>query len=504
VIGAGFSGLSAACHLAKQGARVTLLERHDQAGGRARSWSKAGFRFDMGPSWYWMPDLFQRFFRSFGREVEDFYDLRRLNPSYRVVWSTDTGASPDPHLRDAPAWDLPAGVPALQTLFESVEEGAGEALHRFLAETGYIYQKATSDFLLRPSLSFREYLDPGLLAEVARMRMLRSMAAYARTFVTDSRLVRLLEWPVLFLGASARRTPAMYALMSHADMALGTWYPMGGMHRIIEGMMTVARGLGVEFRFGHDVKQIRVDRGRVVGVQVTADAEGPVELDADAVLASADYHFVEQSLLAPEHRQYSERYWSRRTMSPSSLLFYLGVTGRIKGLPHHTLFFDQDLDAHMETVYSRPSWPDAPLFYVCHASATDDSVAPPDDSALFLLVPLAPGLEDSEAAREHTYKDVMTRLEAHIGEPLRSRVRVRRDYAMSDFEADYGAFRGNAYGLANTLRQTGPLRPGLRSKKLRGLYFAGQLTVPGPGMPPSLVSGELSALVLAEDLQLSR
>lgn len=511
VIGAGFAGLAAACHLARGGATVTVLERHERAGGRARTWSQDGFLFDMGPSWYWMPDLFERFFRTFGHEVADLYDLRRLDPSYRVVWG-DVGVpssmqegvprpAPDrtsmaPVTPEAPVWDIPAGLPALRELFDGVEPGAGARLDRFMAETKYIYEAAFSDYLFRPSLSFLEFVDPRLVVELSRMRMLRSMATYARSFFRNERLARLVEWPVLFLGAPATRTSAMYGLMGYADMALGTWYPMGGMHRVIEAMVRVAEELGVGFRFDTPVDRILVEEGKAVGVR-TASGE---TIRADAVLASADYHHVEQVLLDPPHRQYSPRYWEGRVMSPSSLLYYLGIEGDLGTLPHHTLFFDRDLDTHMEAVYTDPSWPREPLFYACAPSVTDPSVAPEGCSNVFLLIPLAPGLEDSDDARELVFQGVMQRLEAHVGRPLRERIRVKRSYAMRDFEADYGAFKGNAYGMANTLMQTGPLKPKLRSTKVRGLYFAGQLTVPGPGMPPSLVSGELAARVLLEEM----
>lgn len=483
VIGAGFSGLAAACHLARRGVAVEVLERHDQAGGRARTWSQDGYRFDMGPSWYWMPDLFERFFAQFGYAVDDLYELERLDPSYRIVWPGND------------VWDVPAGVPALREFFESHQAGAGAQLDRFLEETRYIYESAYEDYLFRPSLSFLEFVDPRLVTELFRLRMLRSMAEYARSFFDDERLARVVEWPVLFLGASANETSAMYSLMSYADMALGTWYPKGGMHRIIEAMVRVATELGVTFRFGAQVDEILVEGGRACGVRCGDEA-----IRADAVLASADYHHVEQDLLAPRYRQYSERYWDKRTMSPSSLLFYLGLEGDVGALEHHTLFFDEDLDTHMDAVYDRPRWPKEPLFYACSPSVSDPSVAPPGCSNLFLLIPLAPGLEDSDEARGELYDVVMARLEAHVDRPLRDRVVVHRSYAMRDFEQDYGAFKGNAYGMANTLRQTGPLKPSLRSKAVEGLYFAGQLTVPGPGMPPSLVSGELSAGVLCDDL----
>ncbi|QDG52209.1 phytoene desaturase [Persicimonas caeni] len=484
VVGAGFAGLAAAAHLAAGGAKVRVVERHEQPGGRARTWSKDGFMFDLGPSWYWMPDVFERYFERFGYRVDELYELRRLDPSYRVVWP------------GGDAWDIPAGLDALRELFEHHEPGAGEAFDEFIDQTSYIYREAFDDYLFRPSLSFFEFVDPRLVTELFRLKMVRSMSNYARSFFEHPRLARLVEWPVLFLGASAEKTSAMYSLMSYADMALGTWYPMGGMHRIIEAMVRVAEEQGVQFEFGRPVNQIVVEGGRARGVRTP---EGT--LRADAVLASADYHHVERDLLAAEHRQFGDKYWSKRTMSPSSLLFYLGLGGDLGELGHHTLFFDEDLDRHMDAVYERPRWPDAPLFYACAPSVTDPSVAPEGDSNLFLLIPLAAGLSDSETMRERLYHQVMQRLEDHVGQPLRERVVVKRSYAMEDFEQDYGAFKGNAYGMANTLRQTGPLKPPLRSKTVGGLYFAGQLTVPGPGMPPSLISGELSAKVLLDELR---
>lgn len=486
VIGAGFSGLSAACHLAKGGAQVHVVERHEMAGGRARMFERDGFRFDMGPSWYWMPDLFERFFKTFGYGVDELYDLKRLDPSYRVVWP------------GGDAWDVPAGLDALRAFFESHEAGAGEAFDAFIEQTRYIYEEANNDYLFRPSLSLFEFVDPRLVRELFRLRMNRSMADYARDFFSHERLARLVEWPVLFLGASSKDTSAMYSLMSYADMALGTWYPMGGMHKIIEAMVRVATELGVEFHFNEKVERIVVERGRAVGVETSTGVRR-----ADAVLAAADYHHVESKLLERPWRQHDERYWDSRTMSPSSLLYYIGLEGDLGDLEHHTLFFDEDLDTHMEAVYDSPRWPDKPLFYACAPSVTDPSVAPEGCSNLFLLIPLAPGLPDSTAARERVFETVMDRLEAHVGHTIRDRMKVCIPYAMKDFEADYGAFKGNAYGMANTLKQTGPLKPKLRSKKLEGLYFAGQLTVPGPGMPPSLVSGELSASVLLKDYSIT-
>jgi len=485
VIGAGFSGLSAAAHLAAAGLDVTIVERHDQPGGRARTWTQDGFTFDMGPSWYWMPDLFDRWFERFGYTTSDLYDLRRLDPSYRVYWPRTSGGG---------SWDIPAGLPALRETFERVEPGAGLQLDRFIAETRYIYETAVGDYLLRPSLSVMEFFDVRLVAELFKLKMLTSMHSYAGRFFNDPRLVQLCEWPVLFLGASAKDTSAMYSLMSYADMALGTWYPMGGMHRIIEAMVRVGTERGATLRLGERVDQILVERGRAVGV-----ATDKGTLRADAVVAAADYHFVESQLLPRSARQFSERTWDRKTMSPSSLLFYLGVDRKLEGYDHHMLFFDEDLDRHMDAVYAKPRWPEAPLFYTCTPSRTDPSCAPEGCENLFILVPLAAGLQDDELARERIYQSVMRRLKRQTGIDVAKHVVVKRSYAMDDFVADYGAYKGNAYGMANTLRQTGPLKPPLKSRKVDSLFYAGQLTVPGPGMPPSLVSGELAAQVLLRE-----
>lgn len=481
VIGAGFAGLSAAAHLAHRGVRVTVVDRHEQAGGRARTWSQDGFTFDMGPSWYWMPDLFERFFAHFDRRVGDLYDLQRLDPSYRIVWP------------GGEAWDLPAERSAQRALFERVEPGAGVQLDRFLSAAGDIYRLAVDDYLLRPSVSLTEYLDLGLLRALPRLRMLSTMERMAARYFDDARLRQIVSWPVLFLGAKASDTPAMYSLMSYADLQLGTWYPRGGMHRIIEAMVDVATTQGADLVLGTRVERIRVDGGRVVGIDTDAGF-----MAADAVVGTGDYHHIEQELLPVEARSLTPSQWDRKVMAPSSLLFYVGLRGDLD-LPHHTLFFDADMDTHLDAVYADPAWPDEPLFYACVPSATDPDTAPEGHSNLFVLVPLAPGLADTEADRERVWTRVMDRLEAHVGHAVADRVVLRRDFGVRDFVDTYSAYKGNAYGMANTLLQTGPFRPPLRSPKVRGMYFAGQLTVPGPGMPPSLVSGELAARLLLDD-----
>lgn len=482
VIGAGFSGLSAAAHLARSGFEVHLLEKHDQPGGRARVWEQDGFRFDMGPSWYWMPDLFEHFFAQFGKRVSDYYELERLDPSYRV------------YFEDGEALDVPASLEDRRSLFESIEPGSGEAFDHLIEQTRYIYETATRDYLMRPALKFTEFVDWRIVSSLFRMKMTTSMHAYAKMLFQNPKLITLTEWPVLFLGATANKTPAMYSLMTYADMALGTWYPKGGMHQIIQGMVSLAKSLGVRFHYNQDVEEIVVENGQATGVRTQQGL-----FESEFVLAAADYHHVEMQLLAPEYQQHSQRYWDSRVMSPSSLLYYLGLDCKIPELEHHNLFFDRGMDKHLEQVYTKPAWPEEPLFYACVSSKTDETVAPPGSETMFLLIPLAPGLEDSEEERDACFQKVMQRLEHYTGRHLRDHIQVKRSYAMMDFVQDYHAFKGNAYGMANTLRQTGPLKPKLRSNKVRNLYYAGQLTVPGPGMPPSLISGQLASEVLLAD-----
>ncbi len=482
VIGAGFAGLSAATHLAAQGFAVTLLERHNQAGGRARTFEEGGFRFDMGPSWYWMPDVFERYFRHFGHEVSDFYRLERLSPSYRVFFEHDTCV------------DMPSSMPDIEELFDTLEPGSRAALREFLSEARYKYEVGMKDMVYRPSLSILEFADRRVLKSLFQLHMFRSLRSSVRSRFNDSRLQRIMEFPVLFLGAKPQNIPALYSMMNYADLALGTWYPMGGMHEIVKAMLRVAEEQGVSVHLGEEVQWLETQARRVTRVHSNHSS-----YEADYVVAGADYHHVETALLHESQRSYTPEYWNSRTLAPSSLLYYVGVKSRVEGLLHHNLFFDRDFERHAEQIYDRPTFPTDPLFYVCAPSKTDATVAPEGCENLFILIPTAAGLEDSPRVREHYFTLVMQRLAERCGRDLRDDVVVRRDYGFHDFVQDYHAFRGNAYGLANTLQQTAFLKPSMRSKKIKNLLYAGQLTVPGPGVPPSLISGEVVANVIRQE-----
>jgi phytoene desaturase len=481
VIGSGFAGLSAATQLADKGYDVTIVEKNSVPGGRARVFKEDGFTFDMGPSWYWMPDIFDNYFARFGKKTSDYYNLVRLDPSYKVIFNADEDVS------------LPATMPELRELFESIEPGSAPRLDEFLRQAAYKYDVGINKFVWKPSRRISEFMSLKLLYDVTRLDVFQSFAKHVRKFFTDPRLLQLVEFPILFLGATAENTPAMYSLMNYAEMVNGTWYPMGGMHEIVRGMVALAEEKGVKILLNQNVQKIEVDKG--IAKRVVTDAG---IFEADIVVAGADYHHVDSKLLDEPYRNYDEAYWNKRTMAPSSLLYYLGVNKRIAKLLHHNLFFDEDFALHSEEIYETPKWPSKPLFYVSAPSKTDSGVAPEGQENLFILIPVAPGLnDDTEEVREKYYNMVMERLEAYVGEPVRPHVIYKRTYAHSDFISDYNAFKGNAYGLANTLMQTAILKPSLKSKKVENLYYTGQLTVPGPGVPPSLISG----LVVAEEVE---
>jgi phytoene desaturase len=478
VIGAGFAGLASACFLAKAGHDVTILEKNSIAGGRARKFeTEEGYVFDMGPSWYWMPDIFERFFAQFGKKTSDYYELVRLDPSYSVFF----GEKED-------VMQVPADMQALEAMFEQYEPGSTSNLRKFLAEAAYKYEVGIKEFVFKPSHNLWEFADIRILRSVFRLQLLQSMSSHVRKLFKNEKLLQLLEFPVLFLGATPQNTPALYSLMNYADMALGTWYPKGGMHKIIEGMVELAKELGVTIHLEKEVQAFEFEKDNIRNV-VTQEGN----YAADVVIGAADYHHIEQELLPKDKRHYDEQYWNKRVMAPSSLLFYLGVNKKLDKLEHHNLFFDEDFNQHAHEIYTDPQWPSKPLFYVCISSKTDPTAAPEGHENVFVLIPLAPDLEDTEALRETYYHMVMERLERLTGQSVRDAVVYKRSFAHRDFKADYHSYKGNAYGLANTLFQTAFLKPKLKSKKIKNLFYAGQLTTPGPGVPPSLISGEVAA-----------
>jgi phytoene desaturase len=473
VIGSGFSSLSASCYLAKAGYEVTVLEKNDTLGGRARQYQKEGFTFDLGPSWYWMPDVFERFFGDFGKKPSDYYTLDKLRPGYEVYFGENDSIKISDRLEE------------IYKLFEEEEKGSSKHLKSFLDSAKSNYDTAIKDLVYKPGISPLELVNSKTIARVSQF--FSTIRTQVRKNIKSPRLIKILEFPVLFLGAKPNNTPAFYNFMNYADFGLGTWHPRGGMYKVVEGMVSLAENLGVEFRTNANVSKILTDANKnVVGLLIDNE-----KIEADLVLSGADYHHTE-TLLDQDLRQYSEKYWDKKTFAPSSLLFYVGFDKKIKNASHHTLFFDTDFDAHAEEIYDNPQWPTAPLFYANFTSMTDVTSAPKGKEAGFFLIPIAPGIEDTEALREEYFHKIIDRFEKLTKQEVKSSVLFKRSFCVNDFKEDYNSYKGNAYGMANTLLQTAFLRPKIKSSKVNNLYFTGQLTVPGPGVPPALISGKIA------------
>jgi len=476
VIGSGFAGLSTATFMAKEGWEVTVIEKNEGPGGRAGEFREQGFVFDKGPSFYWMPDVFERYFEQFGKRVSDYYSLQRLDPSYRIYWEHDQS-------------DLPADYHQLKNLFESIEPGAAAKLDQYLRGAAYKYKVGMNNLVYKPSHSLMEFMDWDTIKGIFKLDVFTSIKKHIHKYFTHPKLRQIMEFPVLFLGALPEDTPALYSLMNYADMKGGTWHPKGGFYSVVDAMYRLAMEFGVQFRFGEEASQIIIENNSATRVETDKG-----NYRVDAVISGADYHFTEMNLLAPGYQSYTGNYWDKRVMAPSCLLYYVGLNKRLPGAPHHSLFFDVPFDTHGKEIYKDPAWPTNPLFYVSIPSVTDRSLAPANGETIVFLIPIAAGLKgDTEEIREHYFKLIVERMERRMGEHISDSVVYKKSYSVSNFVDDYNSFRGNAYGLANTLRQTAIFRPACRSKRVRNLFYTGQLTVPGPGVPPSLISGEVVA-----------
>lgn len=481
VVGAGISGLSAASYLAKYGYNVTILEKNNYTGGRIRLHKEAGFSFDMGPSWYWMPDIFESFYQDFGFTTTDFYNLKRLDPSYKIFWEDNTSNN------------IPASYEELKKLFETIEEGSGDKLDKYLADAKIKYEIGMGEFVERPSLSITEYLEPSLILNSFKLDLLKSISKSISKNFKNKKIRQILEFPVLFLGAKPTKTPALYSMMNYADIKLGTWYPMGGMFEIAKAFTKIATDLGVKIELNQPVEKIEFRKDKITHLISNKN-----KYQVDAVVNCSDYNHFEQSLLNKEYRKYDEMYWDNRIFAPTCLLFYLGVNKKIDGLEHHNLFFDSDFEIHSKEIYDVHSWPREPLFYLS-ATSKSELTAPEGHENLFILIPLSTELEESDSIIENYYNLVIERIEKRIGQKLKDNIVYKKVFSRNDFINDYNSFKGNAYGLANTLLQTGFLKPKMKNEKIRNLYYAGQLTVPGPGLPPSILSGKIAANLLNKE-----
>lgn len=481
IIGSGFSSLAASCYLANAGYQVTILEKNSEAGGRARQLVKDGFTFDIGPTFYWMPDVFEKFFADFGKKPSDYYELVKLDPGYQVYFGKNDSIS------------ISADFEKIKTEFEKQEKGSSAKLEKFIEGAKINYEIAIKDLVYKPGESIMEIVNLRTFSKIHQF--IDTIKSSVRRNIKSRKLRQILEFPVLFLGAKPSDTPAFYNFMNYADFYLGTWHPVGGMYKVVEGIKRLAESLGVEIIYNSPVEKINISEKKVNSV-----ISAGTEYQCDILLSGADYHHTE-ILMPQKYRQYSESYWKSRTFAPSALLFYVGFDKNIENISHHTLFFETDFEKHAESIYDTITYPENPLFYASFPSKTDKGSAPSGKEAGIFLIPLAPGLtEDNQKIREYYFKILIERLEKATDQKLADSIMFYESFSVNDFKEQYNAYKGNAYGLANTLLQTHVLKPALKSSKLNNMFFTGQLTVPGPGVPPSLISGKIvSELIIKKN-----
>jgi len=474
IIGSGFSSLSAACYLAQMGHNVQVFEKNNNFGGRARQFKENGFTFDMGPSWYWMPDVFEKFFKDFDFQAKDFYTLKKLNPAYHVYFGKNDFIA------------IPDSIEKIYQVFENEEKGSSKKLKNFICKAKDNYKIAVTDMLYKmPGLSPLELISFDTIRRIGYF--FSNIKKEVHKDFKNPKLRSILEFPVLFLGAQSSNTPAFYNFMNYADFGLGTWQPTNGFYDVVDAMISIGKSLGVTYHNNSNIEKIITHKNLATGI----DVNGQI-IKSDIILSGADYNHTEK-LLPNNLRQYSEKYWSKRVLAPSSLLFYLGFDKKLNNLAHHNLFFDTDFNLHSKEIYKEPKWPSEPLFYANFTSITNEHTAPKGCENGFILIPLAPGLKDTQELRDKYFDIVIERIESITEQKIKESIIYMKSFCVNDFIDEYNSYKGNAYGLANTLLQTSFLRPKLKSKLVKNMYFTGQLTVPGPGVPPAIVSGKLVA-----------
>lgn len=480
IIGAGFAGLSAAALLSNEGYRVTVLEKNSSVGGRAQVLRKKGFTFDMGPSWYLMPDVFESFFNKLGYKVNKLLDLKRLDPSYRIFFEQDDQIDISP--------DLNKNL----KLFESLEVGSAKKFKEFLNISHKLYELSKKHFLYKEFKSLKDFIVKDVFKEAKGLYIFDSMDKYVSRFFKSDKLRKILLYSIVFLGGAPKITPSLYALLTHVDFNLGVWYPMGGMGKVVEEIKKIALKNKVKIILNCNVKSIIIENKIAKALQTSKK-----NYSADIIISAADLAFTETKLLESQYQTYPQKYWDSKTIAPSAFVIYLGLNKKIKNLMHHNLILVNDWTRHFDTIFKTAVWPDKPSYYVCAPSMTDPSVAPIGKENLFILVPIAAGLKDNSLIRKKYYQKIIKDLEQTINEPILQAVEFSQVFSINDYKQNYNAFKGTALGLTHTFFQSALFRPGHKSKKVNNLFYTGQFSTPGVGVPMTLISSQ----VLLEEIK---
>lgn len=485
IIGGGLSSLAASCYLAKNNFDVTIVEKNDQVGGRLSCFEKDGFVFDMGPSWYWMPEVFEDFFKDFGKDISDYYNLKRLDPSYRFYL-------------DNTNVDFHSDINKIYKEFEKIEPGSSSKLGLFLKDAKMKYNISMKKFINFPNASLKEYFSMDVLKYFFKLDLFKSLRSHIKNYFLSKKIKNFLEFPAMFLGGSPKNTPALYSLMNYGDIVKGTWYPVGGMYKIAKAFSDLSVELGVKHILSDPIINLDIENNIIK----SASSKSGVIFTSDYFLAGLEYPFVQTKLLKRKHRSYNSNYWSKKHVAPSALIFYLGISSKVKNIEHHNLFFDKDFDKHLVEIFDKKVLPSEPLFYVCCPSKTDLSVVPNKDMEnIFILIPIGPGSEDNSTIREQYFDQIINRFEDITKQKIKNNIIVKESFCVNDFISRYNSYKGNAYGLANTLFQSAIFKPKIKDKKIKNLYYTGHFTVPGPGLPPAIISGKIASNEILKDIK---
>lgn len=478
IIGGGIGGLSIACMLGKKGYGITIVEKNEMTGGRARIFRDKGFMFDMGPSWYMMPDVFEHFFEIMGEDIKEYYKLDRLSPSYQITLKSD-----------GKSYKFYSEMQKNKDLFESIEPGAGKVLEEFLLQGKEQYELSKAEFMYKNYNSFRDFMTLRIMRQGAKLPLFKKQKQIIEKKFKSELLRKALQYQTVLLGTAPGDTPGIYTLMNYVDLVLGEWYPTGGIRAIPSSLETIAKKYGAEIKLNTPVKKIFIENNIAKGVLL----ENGEKLFADIVISNADVEHTDRKLLPKEYQTKSDTYWESRVLAPSAYILYLGVKGKLPQMEHHNLLFTKDWEHGFSQIFKSPEWPDDPSMYICVPSKTDTSVAPEGHENLFVLVPIAAGLSYDEKFADNYGKKVISEIANYYGIPdLKDRIVVQHSYSVKDFIADYNAFKGTALGLAHTLTQTAIFRPNNIHKKIKNMFYVGAGTNPGIGMPICLISAELA------------